>query len=261
MSEIKSTLLKGDCLDLMFDIPDGSVDMVMADPPYGTTACKWDAVIPFEPMWKQLKRVIKKNGAVVLMGSEPFSSYLRMSNIENYKYDWVWNRKKTTGFLNAKKRPLVQHEFVHVFYCKQCLYKPIIHNNKLRRTFLGMTKEDKTQVYGKQKVHCKNVTSEKSYPRSIIVQTGVVGNSQEKVSHPTQKPVALMEYLIKTYTNESETVLDFCMGSGTTGVACKNLNRNFIGIELGEKDNGCFELAKERIETHDIGLGLLGGKI
>jgi site-specific DNA-methyltransferase (adenine-specific) len=237
-------LLHGDCLELMKGIPDGSIDAIITDPPYGTTACKWDSVIDFELMWEQLNRIIKPNGAIVLFGSEPFSSALRMSNIKNYKYDWIWNKKKVTGFLNSKKRPLVQHEMIHLFYKKQCNYNPQLHKNKLNRNFKGSLQKPHTDNYGCQKNYVSKLDFKKSYPRSIIEQTGVVGNSKEKVSHPTQKPVPLMEYLIRTYTNDGETVLDFTMGSGSTGVACRNTNRRFIGIE---QDDKYFDIATERI--------------
>jgi site-specific DNA-methyltransferase (adenine-specific) len=237
-------LMHGDCLELMKSISDKSVDMVLADIPYGTTACKWDVVIPFEPMWTELKRITKDNGAICLFGSEPFSSHLRLSNLKMFRYDWIWNKKAPKGHLNAKKMPLSQHEVISVFYSKPPRYLPIMHSNKLKRTFDGNSKSDATEVYGKQVIHKKNIKPDVSYPRSIIEQTAVIGNSSEKVAHPTQKPVALLEYLVKTYTLEGETVLDFTTGSGSTGVACKNLNRKFIGIE---KDDKYFEIAKNRI--------------
>jgi len=238
-------LMHGDCLAEMKNIPDKSVDMVLADVPYGTTACKWDVVIPFDLMWIELKRITKDNGAICLFGSEPFSSHLRLSNLKMFKYDWIWDKKRVTGHLNAKKRPMVQHELIHVFYSQQCNYLPVIHSNKLKRDFRGVLKPiDKTEVYGKTKQIIQTAAPGKSYPRSIIEQTAVVGNSSEKVAHPTQKPVALLEYLIKTYTLENETVLDFTMGSGSTGVACKNMNRKFIGIE---KDENYFKIAQKRI--------------
>ena len=233
MSSNKIELLKGDCLELMKEIKSGSVDAIITDPPYGTTACKWDSVINFDLMWGQLNRIIKPNGAIVLFGSEPFSSALRMSNIKNYKYDWTWEKSKPTGHLNAKKQPLRQTEIISVFYKKQCLYlpqgtKPI--NKMVSRTNRGN--------YGE----CSKTTMQTAtgYPRNILKFQSIDG------VHQTQKPVALMEYLIKTYTNENETVLDFTMGSGSTGVACLNTKRNFIGIEQDEK---YFEIAKERIET------------
>ena len=232
-------LYKGDCLELMKTIPSGSVDAIITDPPYGTTACKWDSVIDFTLMWEQLNRIIKPNGAIVLFGSEPFSSALRMSNIKNYKYDWVWDKVKGTGFLNAKKQPMRNHEIVSVFYKKQCTYNPLKtkgHNKK--ESFRG--KHLQTEVYGIMK-NDYSYSSTERFPRSIQVFSTDTQNSS---FHPTQKPVELMEYLIKTYTNETETVLDFTMGSGSTGVACVNTNRNFIGIEM---DENYFNIAEKRI--------------
>ena len=233
-------LRQGDCLELMKDIPDDSVDMVLTDPPYGTTACKWDSIIPFEPMWEQLRRIIKPNGAIVLFGSQPFTSALVMSNPKMFKYDWVWNKRMATGFLDAKKRPLKVHENILVFYEKLPKYNPIFTNGK------PYTRPEPTKLFNGYrqdllKVATTNVSG-KRYPKTIIDISNA--NQRGKV-HPTQKPVALLEYLIKTYTNEGETVLDFTMGSGSTGVAAKNLNRNFIGIELDEE---YFEIAKKRIE-------------
>ena len=230
------TLLHGDCMKLMFDLPDNSVDMVLADPPYGTTACKWDSVIPFELMWEQLNRVIKPNGAIVLFGSEPFSSALRMSNIKNYKYDWVWNKRTSANIAIAKYQPLKTHEMIHIFSPKgKAVYLPQMRTGKKRmkggKVNGGIASGGMKPVY---------YESDQYYPISILdIKT-------ERGLHPTQKPVALMGYLIKTYTNEGETVLDFTMGSGATGVACKNLNRKFIGVEL---DEGYFNIAKERIAT------------
>ena len=232
-------LIQGDCLEKMKDIEDGSIDLILTDPPYGTTACKWDSVIPFEPMWKQLNRIIKPNGAIVLFGSEPFSSALRMSNIKNYKYDWVWNKKVGSNFGGVRYAPLKIHENVIIFNK---------HNYYPQKTY------DTKKPFGKIKETSQsgiapatnNNKREQGYPKSIQVFPRVNNLVDGYFGHPTQKPVALMEYLIKTYTNECETVLDFTMGSGTTGVACKNLNRNFIGIELDEK---YFEIAKERIDN------------
>lgn len=229
----------GDCLERMKEIPDGSVNMILTDPPYGTTACKWDSIIPLEPMWEQLKRVVKPNGAIVITGSEPFSSFLRVSNISQYKYDWIWNKVLHSNPLIAKKQPLSAHETISVFYKKQTTYNP------------QMESGDKTLLRGGDKVHLastKGITphtisknkSGKRYPKKIIT----IANTKRTGLHPTQKPVALMEYLIKTYTNEGDRVLDFTMGSGSTGVAAKNLNRKFIGIELDEM---YFNIAKQRI--------------
>lgn len=237
-------LFKGDCLEVMKSIPDASIDAIITDPPYGTTACKWDSVIPFDLMWEQLNRIIKPNGAIVLFGSEPFSSALRISNIKNYKYDWYWVKDRASNFLNAKKQPMRNCENISVFNIKN--YIPIMENkgkpsnsigNSEGKVFKGSTLGKRINVQGNMKDNLK-------YPRTVL-------NFQ--VPHPpihsTQKPVLLIEYLIKTYTNENETVLDFTMGSGTTGVACKNLNRKFIGIEMDDK---YFELAKNRIENHVV---------
>ena len=239
----KFELWHGDCLELMKNIPDGSVDLVLTDPPYGTTACKWDSVIPFEPMWEQLNRIIKPNGAICLFGSEPFSSALRMSNIKCFKYDWVWDKHNTNGFLNAKKRPLKRHENISVFSVGTPAYIPQMEERGKPRQKGSYNKKkgNGDMVYGR----FNNVSSVNNlyYPTDIIS----FSNAKQKGKvHPTQKPVALLEYLIRTYTNEGETVLDFTMGSGSTGVACVNINRNFIGIEL---DEGYFQIAKERIEN------------
>lgn len=243
----RSTLYQGDCLVEMNKIADKSVDMILCDLPYGTTQNKWDAVIPFELLWNCYERIIKDNGAIVLTASQPFTSYLVMSNIKLFKYSLVWNKKIVTGFLNSKKQPLRQHEDLLVFYKKQPTYNPEMHNNKLKRNFEGAEIKPTTENYGKQKNYISTVKEDISYPRSIIEQTGVVNNSSEKVAHPTQKPIALMEYLIKTYTNEGETVLDNCMGSGTTGVACKKTGRHFIGIE---KDENYYNIAVRRVSEY-----------
>lgn len=233
-------LWQGDCLELMDNIPDKSVDCIITDLPYGVTQCKWDIVIPFESLWKQYDRVIKDNGAVVLFGAEPFSSYLRLSNIKNYKYDWIWDKVKGTNFLNAKRQPMRNHEVISVFYKKQCTYNPQkTYGHKKKKSY--KSKKLQTEVYNETKNDCLYESTER-YPRSIQVFST---DTQKSALSPTQKPVALMEYLIKTYTNETEIVLDSCMGSGTTGVACINTNRKFIGIELEEK---YFNIAKERIE-------------
>lgn len=231
-------LMQGDCLERMKEIPDGSVDMILTDPPYGTTACKWDSIIPLEPMWEHLKRVIKPNGAIVLFGTEPFSSLMRCSNLEQFKYDWVWKKPKGTGHLNAKRMPMNDIETISVFYRKQCTYNPQFTEGVPYKAKSGKSSFD---GYGKDNRQ-GNDNKGKRYPKRLL-QFNVV---ERNTVHPTQKPVALMEYLIKTYTNESETVLDFTMGGGSTGVAAKNLNRKFIGIEL---DESYFEIAKNRIES------------
>ena len=237
----------GDCLKIMDGlIADGvKVDAIITDPPYGTTACKWDSVIPFEEMWKRLKALRYDNTPIVLFGSEPFSSYLRMSNIKEYKYDWYWEKTQATGFFNAKKQPMRCIENINVFYKKQSLFnfiktfghKPINSFTKYLRTV------NKTEVYGKCNKEISGGGNTDRYPRQLLTFSS---DKQSNYLHPTQKPVALMEYLVKTYTNEGDTVLDFTMGSGTTGVACKNLNRNFIGIEL---DVNYYMIAWERINA------------
>lgn len=232
----------GDCLEIMPHIPSNSIDMILCDLPYGTTACKWDNVIPFEPLWEQYHRIIKDNGAIVLFGAEPFSSKLRISNMKNYKYDWIWEKSKATNFLNAKKQPLRAYENICIFYDKQPTYNPQMseggsYNKGIRKQ---QTKDD---VYGEfNQVEVKS--DGLRYPRNVIYFK--TAESEGETHHKTQKPVALLEYLIKTYTNENYTVLDNCMGSGSTGVACVHTNRNFIGIEL---DEGYFNIAKERIES------------
>lgn len=233
-------LYRGDCLEEMSKIPDGSVDLVLTDPPYGTTACKWDSVIPFEPMWAQLKRVAKKNAAILLFGSEPFSSALRMSNIKQYKYDWYWDKVRGVGHLNAKVKPMNCIEMVSVFYQKTPTYNPQMRKRESPR----VSKNNATQsVYGKSVEHFTGDTLQEKFPINLVRFSK--SSKAELVNHPTQKPVALLEYLIRTYTNDGETVLDFTMGSGSTGVACVNTNRNFIGIEL---DEGYFKIAEKRIE-------------
>jgi len=235
----KIELLQGDCLEVMKDLPDGSVDMVLADPPYGTTAYKWDSVIPLEPMWEQLKRITKKNGAIVMTASQPFTTTLIASNMKMFKYCWVWDKKRVSNPQLAKLQPLKHHEDVAVFsngggttpYFPQGL----VDCEKIR-------KKESNLKYLKPSPRKGYTQTKTNYPKTIQIFSFNGG------LHPTQKPVALMEYLIKTYTNEGETVLDFTMGSGTTGVACKNLNRNFIGIEL---DSEYFEIAKKRI-TEEI---------
>lgn len=235
MSKIE--LYQGDCLELMKNIPDKSVDMILCDLPYGTTQCKWDNVIPFELLWEQYKRIVKDNGAIVLFSQMPFTAELVHSNLRNFKYMWVWYKHYCRGFLNAKKQLLRTTENICVFYEKQCTYNPKMRIGEYRSK--GNSSKQRG-CYGKYEP-IKTVNNQ-YYPTDILDFAGVP-NSELK--HPTQKPVALLEYLIKTYTNEGETVLDNCMGSGSTGVACINTNRNFIGMEL---DENYFNIAKERIE-------------
>ena len=246
------TLYNGDCLTVMDKLIEAEilVDAIITDPPYGTTACKWDSVIPFDEMWERINKLIKPNGAICLFGSEPFSSKLRMSNIKNYKYDWYWNKNKPSGVFSAKKQPLKAVETISVFYKKQCVYNP----QMVKRTEEELKQLSKKSVYtsgsetdGRKWAKTANRNDSKfKYPKNILNHKTVFNRGKEKVAHPTQKPVDLLEYLIRTYTNEGDLVLDFTMGSGSTGVACINTNRKFIGIELDEK---YFNIAKDRIET------------
>ena len=231
-------LMQGDCLKMLEKVKSGSVDMILADPPYGTTMCKWDSIIPLEPMWDHLKRVIKPNGAIVMTACQPFTGVLTCSNLKMFKYDWVYDKPAGTGFFNAKKMPLRSHESVLVFYRKMPTYNPQMTHGHERKVSSRL--DAKSECYGKA-VKKTNYDSTSRYPRSI---QRFSSDKQKGNFHPTQKPVALMEYLIKTYTNEGETVLDFAMGSGTTGVACEKLGRDFIGIEL---DQGYFDIARKRI--------------
>lgn len=234
-------LYHGDCLEVLKNVPDKSVDMVLTDPPYGVTACKWDNVIPFEPMWTELKRVVKDNGAICLFGSEPFSSHLRLSNLKMFKYDWVWRKSRPSGFFNAKKQPLRDLEFISVFYSEQVLYTPQSTEKCMIMHKMTEGRINNGSIFGKtgRKIGFHNQT-QKNYPRQVLD----FGSVHNVGSHPTQKPVDLLEYLIKTYTKENEIVLDFTMGSGSTGVACVNTGRKFIGIELDER---YFKVASDRI--------------
>ena len=237
-------LLHGDCLEVMKDIPSGSIDMILCDLPYGTTACKWDSVIPFEPLWEQYNRIIKDNGAIVLFGNEPFTSLLIHSNLKGFKYRWDWNKNIPSGIGYAKYRPMQQTEDIAVFTRngKKTVYNPqmIKRANPIKSG--GNNK--KTGVYHDFKCMGEGKPYKKTYEYKNPVTLIEFAKVRKGALHPTQKPVALLEYLIKTYTNEGDTVLDNCMGSGSTGVACVNTNREFIGIEL---DAGYFQIAKDRI--------------
>ena len=243
-------LILGDCLEKMKDIPDKSIDMILCDLPYGTTACKWDTIIPFDKLWEQYERIIKPNGAIVLTASQPFTSALVMSNPKMFKYEWIWEKAVGSNFAALKYQPMKEHENILVFCKGTTVYNPIKEERK------GSGKQRQKAGYANSKATAKtgqfiggimdatkrtNDYEELRYPSSIQYFNN---RDKDRGMHPTQKPVALMEYLIKTYTNENETVLDFTMGSGTTGVACKNLNRNFIGIE---KDETYFKIAQDRI--------------
>lgn len=232
-------LIQGDCLEVMKEIPYKSVDMILCDLPYGTTACKWDNVIPFEPLWAQYNRIIKDNGAIVLFGSEPFSTMLRYSNLKMYRYDWIWEKEQGANFMLCKFQPYKVHEIISVFSKKRAKYNPQMTTGKPYISGKGTSGDITGNVV---KIQTKN--EGERYPRSV--QRFITGKGRREGGHPTQKPVALLEYLIKTYTDENDTVLDNCMGSGSTGVACINTNRNFIGIEL---DKNYFNIAKERIEN------------
>ena len=237
-----------DCLEGMKRIPDKSVDMILCDLPYGTTACKWDEIIPFEPLWEQYNRIIKDNGAIVLTARNPFSSNLVMSNVKMYKHKWVWNKKQSGSFFNAKLMPLQIEEDVLVFAKGKVNYHPMMRTGKMR--LKGRQSKETQWVNGLNR--SDGVYSDQYYPTNIIE----FANSRNKKNniHPTQKPVPLFEYLIKTYTNEGETVLDNCMGSGTTAIACLNTNRNFIGFEL---DKEYFDMATKRIEEHEQQLEMI----
>tara|TARA_R110000824_G_scaffold555_4_gene3600 strand:- start:12772 stop:13512 length:741 start_codon:yes stop_codon:yes gene_type:complete len=238
-------ILLGDCLDLMKRIPDGSVDMVLCDLPYGTTNCKWDAIIPFKDLWAHYNRVCKKNAAMVFTASQPFTSMLIMSNPKYFKYTWVWEKSKATGYLNSKKMPMRAHEDVCVFYRKLPTYNPQMQPGT---PYYKGSAHRPTDVYGKQKeVLVKNETGLR-YPRTV--QYFKTAESEGKVVHPTQKPVALFEYLVKTYSNKGDVILDNCIGSGTTAVACMNMERHFIGMEKEEK---YYEICKERINNQHGG--------
>lgn len=229
---------EGDCLDLMEEIEDQSIDMVLTDPPYGTTACKWDSVIPFEPMWDNLKRIIKPNGAIVLFSSQPFTSALVMSNPKMFKYEWIWNKRKGGNPLLSKIQPIKITENIVIFCSGKVSYFPqMVPRDKPKRR--GKNRGVASLTTNNSFTEDKEYTS--FYPKNII---DISNASQTNRLHPTQKPVALCEYLIKTYTNEGETVLDFTMGSGTTGVACVNLNRSFVGFE---QDPEYFKIAQNRI--------------
>lgn len=233
----------GDCLEVMADIPDNSVDLILCDLPYGTTACKWDSVIPFADLWAEYSRICK--GAIVLTAAQPFTSALVMSNIQEFRYSWVWNKSHASNPLNAKKRPMAKHEDILVF-AKGGMpkYVPQMRKTEPFKTRRGAKVHGQEQIsehYGQRSVQ-EFVVSDEKYPTTdLYFGTG----ARSKSVHPTQKPVALMEYMIRTYTNEGDTVLDNCMGSGTTGVACANTGRKFIGIE---RDPGYFEIAQKRIE-------------
>ena len=236
-------LLQGDCLELMQDIPNASIDMILCDLPYGTTQCKWDTIIPFELLWEQYNRIIKDDGAILLFGQEPFSSHLRLSNLQDYKYDIYWEKERLTNIQQVKRRVGKTVETISVFYKKQCTYHPQMvkyegrpRSNKVKNGTLGELTDNATKAVKEYKdTGLRYPTQVWKFKRDCLKSN----------LHPTQKPVALLKELIKTFSNEGDTVLDNCMGSGSTGVACLNTGRRFIGIELDER---YFEVAKKRLE-------------
>ncbi len=244
------TLIHGDCLEKMKDIPDKSIDMILCDLPYGTTACKWDTIIPFEPLWSQYKRIVKDNSAIVLTASQPFTSALVMSNVKMFKYSWIYKKRCASNFAQAKYAPMKEHEDVLVFSTGKVKYYPIKEERKgsgaqrVKHKFTDKSSKNKGEFVGNFITKDDFVMNPEEFRYPSSVQEFNNRANGDRGEHPTQKPVALMEYLTKTYTNEGDLVLDNCMGSGTTGVACKNLNRNFIGIE---KDETYFKLASKRI--------------
>ena len=232
-------LRKGDCLELMRDIPDKSIDAIIADLPYGMTKNNWDSVLPVDKLWEEYNRIIKDNGAIILFGNQPFSSTLIMSNLKMFRYSLVWEKNKFSDFLNAKRKPMKTHEDILIFYKKQPTYNIQYWYGEPYKRWNTQEAVDKQTNYGNHKLNVSESKDGKRLPTTVLKF-----NRVERPSHPTEKPIDLMEWLIKTYTNENDTVLDNTMGSGTTGVACINTNRNFIGMELDDK---YFEIAKARI--------------
>lgn len=232
---MKIDLKCGDSIEMMREIPDHSVDMILCDPPYGTTRCKWDTIIPFEDLWKEYKRVCKKNAAIVLFSCEPFTSNLIMSNPKMFRYDLIWVKGQGTDFLNANRKPLRCHENICVFYAASPTYN--VQKNE-GEAYTRTKSKTPTEVYGKYEEQSTICTGGR-YPTTIL------RFNTERGYHPTQKPVPLLEWLIKSYSNEGDTILDNCMESGSTGVACINTKRNFIGIELEQK---YYDIAQQRID-------------
>lgn len=237
-------LWQGDCLELMKDIPDRSVDMILCDLPYGTTQCKWDSIIPLEPLWKQYNRIIKDHGAILLFAQTPFDKVLGASNIAMLRYEWIWEKTQATGHLNAKKMPMKAHENILVFYKKLPIYHPQMTEGHapIHSYTKYISTQNNTEIYGKMSKELSGGGETTRYPRSVLT---FASDKQTCHLHDTQKPLALCEYMVKTYSNEGDLILDNCMGSGTSGVAAKNLGRKFIGIELEPK---YFEIAQKRIQ-------------
>jgi len=244
----KNKVYLGDCFEVLKNIPDGCIDLVIADPPYGTMNIKWDNIIPIGKMWEELKRVIKPKTTVCIFGVEPFSSMIRMSNLKMYKYDWIWQKNTVTNFLNAYKQPMRKCELINIFYKQQCIYKPQMEKKdkkKIRNFGIGDLKK-RSKLYNTM----LSFTVKRKVPNDLSFPTEILNFKKDQNlvwKHPTQKPVALIEYLIRTYTEENQLVLDFCAGSGTTGVACQNLKREYILIE---KNKFYFEQIKKRLENN-----------
>lgn len=254
--KIKSnTIFLGDCLEIMKNIPDKSIDMILCDPPFGSTTCSWDIIIPFEPLWKEYNRIIKDNGAILLFGTEPFSSMLRLSNLDMYRYDIVWDKMSTTNFANAKKMPLSCTENISVFYKRLPTYNPIMSDadpKKVRDLYVPLENKSETNIFhsGITKKYSDGYDKTKRYPTKLIRFSSREAecNAHNKI-HPAQKPVRMLEYLIQLYSNEDDVILDNCMGVGSTGVAAINLKRKFIGIE---KNYEYFQYCKQRLQSCSI---------
>ncbi|MBD2316686.1 DNA-methyltransferase [Phormidium tenue] len=235
-----NSIINGDCLEVMKDIADRSIDCIICDLPYGVTACKWDVVIPFEPLWEQYKRIIKPNGAIALFGSQPFTSALVMSNPKWFKYEWIWEKSVSSGFLDANRKPLKIHENILIFYKQTPNYNPQMRKGE---PYIKHQSPNRAAAYNKIKA-CTLINEGQRFPNTVIK----IRNGNNKSSHPTQKPVPLIEYLIKTYTQEGELILDNTAGSGTLAIAAINTNRQYICIE---KDPHYFEVMRDRIANHD----------
>ena len=257
MKDLLNKIVLGDCLDIMGNIADKSVDMILCDLPYGTTACKWDVIIPFDKLWEQYNRIIKDNGAIVLTASQPFTSALIMSNIKMFKYEWIWIKNTQTGMITAGKIPMKKHENVLLF----CKATPIFNEQRLLGSFISQNHSKKNYSYKNNPSSLYNVDGNKKFKWSEFIHANSillcnsVGNRDKNKLHSTQKPVALMEYFINTYTNENEIVLDNCIGSGTTAIAAIRTGRQFIGIE---KDPEYHRLATERVEKEKLNLFNVG---